>query len=140
MFLKKVLSTFFRSDKFKILYSCVQAFEFIRSKKGCKNPFQKHDLLQKSWTIACDLGFAGTNFSWNVDPRRFWVPVRVLGHAICSFLLREIVLAYSQALKTSKIHSFRCFKVKQIKIFQKCQKSILLHAILCKQMRWFQLY
>ena len=30
----------------------------------------------------------------------------VLGHAICSFLLREIVLAYSQALKTSKIHSF----------------------------------
>ena len=132
--------SFWRSDKFKSLYKCVQAFEFIRSKKGCQNLFQKHDLLQKNWKFACDLGFAGTYFSWNFDPRRFWVPVRVLGHAICSFLLREIVLAYSQALKTSKIHSCWCFKLQQCTFFQKCQKLILLHAILCKQMRWFRLY
>ena len=55
--------SFWRSDKFKSLYKCVQAFEIIRSKKGCQNLFQKHDLLQTNWKFACDLGFAGTNFS-----------------------------------------------------------------------------
>ena len=47
VFLKKVLSTFSRSEKFKILYSCVQHFEFIRSKKGCKLNIQKHEILLK---------------------------------------------------------------------------------------------
>ena len=47
VFLKKVLSTFFRSEKFKILYSCVQSFEFIRSAKGHQLNIQKHEILQK---------------------------------------------------------------------------------------------
>ena len=47
VFLKKVLSTFSRSEKIKILYSCVQHFEFIRSKKGCKLNIQKHEILLK---------------------------------------------------------------------------------------------
>ena len=47
VFLKKVLSTFFRSEKFKILYSCVQSFEFIRSAKGHQLNIQKLDLLKK---------------------------------------------------------------------------------------------
>ena len=42
----------------------------------------------------------------NIPNILFLVPILTLGHAICSFLYREIVLAYSQALKTSKIHSF----------------------------------
>ena len=45
VFLKKVLSTFFRSEKFKSWYSCIQAFELIRSKKGCQYLFQKHEIL-----------------------------------------------------------------------------------------------
>ena len=45
VFLKKVLSTFFRSGQFKSLYSCVQSFEFIRSKKGCQLNIQKHEIL-----------------------------------------------------------------------------------------------
>ena len=48
VFLKKVLSTFFRSEKFEILYSFVQSFEFIRSKKGCKLNIQKHEILLKN--------------------------------------------------------------------------------------------
>ena len=69
VFLKKVLSTFFRSEKFKILYSCVQSFEFIRSAKGHQLNIQKHEILQKIWKIACDLGFAATNCSWIFAPR-----------------------------------------------------------------------
>ena len=34
------------SDKFKSVYTCVEAFEFIRSTKGGQNPFQKRDLLK----------------------------------------------------------------------------------------------
>ena len=45
VFLKKVFATFFRSEKFKRLYSCVQSFEFIRSKKGCQLNIQKHEIL-----------------------------------------------------------------------------------------------
>ena len=44
-FLKNVLATFCRSDKFKSFYTFVLAFELIRSTKGRQNPFQKHDLL-----------------------------------------------------------------------------------------------
>ena len=62
-FLKKVLSTFFRSKKFKSWYACIQAFEFIRSAKGHQLNIQKHEILQKVWKIACDLGFAATNCS-----------------------------------------------------------------------------
>ena len=49
VFLKKVLSTFSRSEKFRILYSCVQYFEseFIRYKKGCQLNIQKHEILNK---------------------------------------------------------------------------------------------
>ena len=68
VFLKKVLSTFFRSEKFKILYSCVQSFEFIRSAKGHQLNIQKHEILQKIWKFACDLGFAATNCSWIFAP------------------------------------------------------------------------
>ena len=63
VFLKKVLSTFSRSEKFKILYSCVQSFEFIRSAKGHRLNIQKHEILQKIRKFACDLGFAATNCS-----------------------------------------------------------------------------
>ena len=35
-----------RSDKFKSLYKCVQAFEFIRSAKGHQLNIQKHDLRE----------------------------------------------------------------------------------------------
>ena len=45
VFLKKVFATFYRSEKFKRLYSCVQFFEFIRSKKGCQLNIQKHEIL-----------------------------------------------------------------------------------------------
>ena len=48
VFLKKVLSTFSRSEKIKILYSCVQYVELIRSKKACKLNIQKHEILQKN--------------------------------------------------------------------------------------------
>ena len=34
-----------------------------------QNLFQKHDLLQKNWKFACDLGFAGYVFSWTFPPR-----------------------------------------------------------------------
>ena len=44
-FWENIFTILFRSEKFKSLYSCVQSFEFIRSKKGCQNPFQKHELL-----------------------------------------------------------------------------------------------
>ena len=44
-FLKNVLATFWRSDKFKSFYTCVLAYELNRSTKGRQNPFQKHDLL-----------------------------------------------------------------------------------------------
>ena len=37
--------TFCRSDQFKSFYTRAQTFEFIRSKKGCQNNFQKRDLL-----------------------------------------------------------------------------------------------
>ena len=37
--------TFCRSDQFKSFYTRAQTFEFIRSKKGCQNIFQKRDLL-----------------------------------------------------------------------------------------------
>ena len=40
----------------------------------------------------------------NIKKMLFLVPVLTLGHAICGFVLRKIVLALSQALKTSKIH------------------------------------
>ena len=63
MFLNVWLMTFFRSEKFKILYSCVQSFEFIRSAKGHQLNIQKHEILQKIWKIACDLGLAATNCS-----------------------------------------------------------------------------
>ena len=73
VFLKKVLSTFSRSEKFKILYSCVQSFEFIRSAKGHQLNIQKHEILQKIWKFACDLGFAATNCSWIFAPGgRYW--------------------------------------------------------------------
>ena len=68
VFLKKVLLTFFRSEKFKILYSCVQSFEFIRSAKGHQLNIQKHEILQQIWKCACDLGFAATNCSWIFAP------------------------------------------------------------------------
>ena len=44
-FLKKVLATFCRSDKFKGFYTFVLAFELIRSTTGRQNPFQQRDLL-----------------------------------------------------------------------------------------------
>ena len=47
----------------------------------------------------------------NIKKMLFLVPVLTLGHAICGFVLRKIVLALSQALKTSKIHRFKRFKV-----------------------------
>ena len=47
VFLKNVFATFFRSEKFKLLYSCVQSFEFIRSAKGHQLNIQKHEILQK---------------------------------------------------------------------------------------------
>ena len=37
--------TFYQSDQFKTFYTRAQTFEFIRSKKGCQNIFQKRDLL-----------------------------------------------------------------------------------------------
>ena len=37
--------TFCRSDQFKSFCTRAQTFEFIRSKKGCQNIFQKRDLL-----------------------------------------------------------------------------------------------
>ena len=76
MCLKKVLSTFFRSEQFKIVYSCVQSFEFIRSAKGHQLNIQKHEILQKIWKFACDLGFAATNCSWIFAPGgRSWQPL-----------------------------------------------------------------
>ena len=33
------------SEQFKRLYSCVQSFEFIRSKKGCQLNIEKHEIL-----------------------------------------------------------------------------------------------
>ena len=36
--------TFCRSDKFKILHTWVQYFEFFRSRKGWQNLFQKHEI------------------------------------------------------------------------------------------------
>ena len=60
VFLKKVFATFFRSEKFKRLYSRVQSFEFIRSAKGHQLNIQKHETLQNNRKIACDLGFAAT--------------------------------------------------------------------------------
>ena len=44
-FLKNVLATFCRSDKFKSFYTFVLAFELIRSTKGSQSLFQKRDLL-----------------------------------------------------------------------------------------------
>ena len=37
--------TLYQSDQFKTFYTRAQTFEFIRSKKGCQNIFQKRDLL-----------------------------------------------------------------------------------------------
>ena len=76
--------TFFGSGKFKILYSCVQSFEFIRSKKGCQLNIQKHEILYKIWKIACDLGFACTNFSHHnstllAAPGSQWQPLAAPG-------------------------------------------------------------
>ena len=44
-FLKNVLATFFISDKFKSLCTCVEGFELIRLVKGHQLNIQKRDLL-----------------------------------------------------------------------------------------------
>ena len=62
-FWKRFCQPFLDLKKFKRLYSCVQSFEFIRSAKGHQLNIQKHEILQKIWKIACDLGFAATNCS-----------------------------------------------------------------------------
>ena len=43
-FLKNVLATFCRSDKFKSLYKCVETSEMIISTKGCQHICLKCDL------------------------------------------------------------------------------------------------
>ena len=81
----------------------------------------------------------------------FLVPVLTLGHAICGFVLRKIVLALSQALKTSKIHRFERFKVhnsifsKQMSNinFARCYpmlKNTLISAILAILLETFYLF
>ena len=72
--------------KFKSWYSCVQSFEFIRSAKGHQLNIQKHEILQKIWKIACDLGFAATNCSWIFAPGgRSWQLLAAPG--VCSIFI-----------------------------------------------------
>ena len=54
--------TFCRSDKFKSMYKCVEAFELIRSKKGCQSIFQKRDLRERNncKNIQYPSGFRGS--------------------------------------------------------------------------------
>ena len=55
-FLKNVLATFYRSDKFKSFHTFLKAFELIRSTKGSQSLFRKHDLLhtisRKQWHVS----------------------------------------------------------------------------------------
>ena len=70
-FLKNVLATFCRSDKFKSFYTFVLAFELIRSTKGSQNPFQKHDLLHIQSRKNIDFQNTNNNIIELKDKKKF---------------------------------------------------------------------
>ncbi len=60
----------------------------------------------------------------NIKKMLFLAPVLTLGHAMCGFVLRQIVLALSQALKNPKYIDFNVSRFKNQYFPNKCQTSI----------------